>query len=99
MSPMRGTWQESYREWADEMKQAVQAALNGEREVPLQRPSVETWLGLALHYYDRLLSLWEVIESADALNHAIPNTDEVAWAFLCLKKRGWLAVQGDMYGL
>ena len=94
-----GTWQESYREWADAMKPGLQAALAEERKVQPQKPSVETWLGLALHYHDRLLSLWEVIESADALNHDIPNPDEVAWAFLSLRKRGWLAVEGDMYGL
>jgi len=96
---MRGTWQESYREWADAMKPKLRAALDGEQKVPPQKPFVETWLGLALHYSEGLVSLWEVIESADALNHGIPNPDEVSWAFLCLRTRGWLAVQGESYGL
>lgn len=96
---MRGTWQESYREWADAMQPELQAALSGRREVPAQKPSVETWLALALHDENKPLYLWEVIASADALNHLIPNPDEVAWAFISLRKRGWLEVEGEMYRL
>jgi hypothetical protein len=90
---------ENYREFAEKIAPALRAALAGERDVPTQKAGVEAWLGYALYYYDRLLSLEGVIESADAINHGIPNPDEVSWAFLCLRKRGWLVVQGHMYGL
>jgi len=46
-----------------------------------------------------MLSLRDVLESADALEHAIPNYDEISWAFLRLRRRGWLAIDGEMYGL
>jgi hypothetical protein len=90
---------ENYREFAEEIGPRLRTALAGERDVPPQKPFVEAWLGYSLYYYDKLLSLEEVIESADAINHGIPNPDEVAWAFLGLRNRGWLSVQGDMYGL
>lgn len=90
---------QSYRIWADEMSPQLRAALDGKRDVPRQRPYSEAWLADALFYYDRMLTLWEVLESADAINHAIPTPDEIAWAFLRLKKREWLAIDGDLYGL
>jgi hypothetical protein len=41
----------------------------------------------------------EIIRSADAVNHSIPKYDEISWAFLRLRRRGWLAVEGELYGL
>src|SRR3990172_7021943 len=90
---------QSYRQWAEEVAPELQAALAGEREVPPQPPFAEGWLADALFYYERPLSLEEVIESADAINHAIPNPEEIAWAFLRLRRRGWLLVEEDLYGL
>jgi hypothetical protein len=90
---------ENYSEFAGEISPRLRAALAGEVEVPQQAAFSEAWLSYALFYYERLLSLEEVIESADAVNHGIPKVDEVAWAFLRLRKRGWLVVQGDLYGL
>ena len=87
-----------YRETANRIRPLLQSALAGEREVPEQSPITEAWLALALSRHDGLRSLKEVIGSADAVN-AIPNPDEISWAFLRLRKRGWLAVDGDMYGL
>ncbi|MDW5563164.1 MAG: hypothetical protein SA339_08050 [Methanomassiliicoccus sp.] len=78
----------------------LQEALAGEREVPEQEPLfTEAWLTDALYYYDRMLPLRDVLESADALEHAIPDYDEISWAFLRLRRRGWLAIDGEMYGL
>jgi len=90
---------EHYHEFAEEIAPRLREVLAGERDVPPQKPLVEAWLGYALYCYDKPLSLEEVVASADAINHGIPHPDEVAWAFLCLRKRGWLSVQGDMYGL
>lgn len=77
----------------------LQAALAGEREVPEQRPFTEAWLTDAPLYYDRMLSLREVIGLADAINHTIADSDEISGAFLRLRRRGWLAIEGEMYGL
>ena len=90
---------DSYRQWAEVITPGLRAALAGDREGPPHTPFSEAWLAYALHYYDRPQTLEEVIESADAINHAIPNPDEVAWAFLRLRSRGWLAEQGNLYGL
>ncbi len=89
----------SYRQWAEAVMPRLRAALAGEYEVPPQPPLAEAWLGYALFCYERLLSLEETIESADAIEHGIPNSDEVAWAFLQLRKRGWLTEQGNLFGL
>lgn len=88
-----------YRVAAERTRPLLLAALAGEREVPPQRPFTEAWLADALFYYSRALPLEEVLESADAINHAVPNPEEVAWAFLCLRRRGWLAVDGELFGL
>jgi hypothetical protein len=77
----------------------LQAALAGEWEVPEQRPFIEGWLAYALYSYEGLCPLDEVLGWADAWNHEIPDPDEVSWAFLRLRKRGWLAIEGEMYGL
>jgi hypothetical protein len=80
----------------------IQAALAGEREVPAQTPFAVGWLAyslLAHHTNEGLRPLWEVLFSADAENHAIPDYDEISWAFLWLRRRGWLAVEGDTFGL
>jgi len=90
---------QSYRSMSDEFSPLVTAALNGEREVPPQEPFVEAWFADALFSYDRMLYLWEVLESADAINFEIPNSDRISWAFLRLRKRGWLTIEGSMYGL
>lgn len=88
-----------YHEHAERIRPELLAALMREREVPTQEPFSEAWLADALYYYTRPLPLWEVLESADAINHAIPNADQVAWAFLRLRERGWLAIEGDFFGL
>src|SRR3990172_3298751 len=88
-----------YRRMAELTGPVVRDALAGARELPPQRPFTEAWLGYALYSYERLLTLEEVIETADSINHLIPTPDEVAWAFVRLKERRWLAVQGDLYGL
>jgi hypothetical protein len=88
-----------YHGLAERAAPRVQAALAGERGIPTQKPFAEAWLAYSLFYYRRPLSLEDVIESADAIEHAIPNRDEIAWAFVSLKKRGWLQLQADSYGL
>ncbi len=90
---------ESYQQWAEQVIPVLRSALGDKYQVPQQRPFVEAWIGYALYSLDRHLSVEEIIESADSINHGIPSPDEVAWAFLSLRKRGWLSAQGDKYGL
>jgi len=90
---------ESYEQWAAAILPELRRFLSGQKEVPPQGPFAEAWLGYALYYHDRLLSLEEVIESADAVNHGIPAVEAVAWAFQSLSKRGWLALQAEKFGL
>jgi len=77
----------------------VKAVLAGEQEVPPQPPFTEAWLTYALYWGESPLSLENVIFHADSINHAVPNPEEIAWAFLSLRKRGWLSTQGTLYAL
>lgn len=90
---------ENYRDKTDPVRPILRSALAGEIEVPTPKSFVEAWLDYAIYYYDRPLILEEVIESADAINHAIPTAYEIAWAFLRLRKRGWLLRKDISYGL
>jgi len=90
---------DSYRQWAKKIGPQVQAALTGERDISVQRPFTETWLTYALFWRESPLSLEEVIASADALNNDIPGPEEIAWAFLRLRKRGWLSEHEGSHGL
>jgi len=88
-----------YYHWADEMLPRVKDALAGSREVPPQAPFSEAWITYALFWSQSPIPLRDVIGNADAINVLIPTADEIAWAFLRLRKRGWLVVQGNLYGL
>ncbi len=91
---------QSYRQWAEKIAPQVQAALAGECVVAPQRPLTEAWLTFAFYWgSSEPLPLEGVISRADMVNHDIPSAEEVAWAFLRIKKRGWLSVQGDSYAL
>ncbi len=90
---------EHYYEFAEKMSSVLQAALEGKSRIPRQTPLAEAWLGLSLFYGESSLPLYEIIHIADGISHAIPNPDEVAWTFLRLRMRGWLLVEGDLYGL
>lgn len=88
----------TYRYAAKVTRPFLQAALAGEREVPEQKPSTEACFVDVL-IYDRTYPLERVIAMVDAINHDIPNYDEISWAFLRLRRRGWLEIEGDTYGL
>jgi hypothetical protein len=90
---------QSYVKWAQEIAPRVLAALSGKVEVPEQRPSTEAWLTYALYWKDSQLSLEDMIRYADVVGHSIPNALEISWALLRLRKRGWLSIQKDSYGL
>ncbi len=87
------------REAAKIIRPLLIAALAGEREVPAQTPFTEAWSACALSVKEGARFLSEVIGSADALNDAVPNPDEISWAFLRLRRRGWLVIDGERFGL
>jgi hypothetical protein len=95
MSPNFGL----YSDWAQEVAPQVRDALEGRRKVPPQTPFAEAWLAMSIFSVDSMVRLEDVVQTADGINHAFPSSDEIAWAFLRLRKRGWLVVQGDLYGL
>lgn len=88
-----------YRRLEKEYLPLLQAALAGEREVPPSRRIKEVLFAYALYRRDGMRSLWEVIKSADDLFIRIPDYDELSWAFLRLRRRGWLIVDGEKFGL
>ncbi len=54
---------------------------------------------MAIYLEDSPHSLRQLIGNADYINHAIPNAEEVAWAFLQLRKRNWLVEEGSLVDL
>jgi len=91
---------QSYRQWAEKIAPQVEAALAGGRSVPPPKQSLtEAWLIYALHRRDSPLSLEDFLEMADDVNVGIPDADDVAWVFLRLRKRGWLAREGGVFAL
>jgi hypothetical protein len=89
----------SQRYWDGEIGPKLQAALDGRYEVPAQPPRTEALLAFALFLGDSLTPLKEVVDTADFVYRLIPTSDEIAWALLRMRQRGWLAVQGNLYGL
>ncbi len=90
----------SYREWAETIGPWVRAALAGEVEVPPQESENEAWLAYAL--WDENpppLPLEEVLHSMDVVGHDIPTPEQLAYALLQLRRRGWLSEHGDSYAL
>jgi hypothetical protein len=78
---------------------AVRAALSGEHEPPPRRPFTEPLVAYVLFSGKKPASLAGLVDTADFIDHGPPSPDELAWALLRLKKRGWLVVNGDLYGL
>ncbi len=90
---------EQYRSYAKQVEPLVRAVLDGSRKVVPQSPSVEAWLAYALFFRDEELTIQQLIMTADEINHLIPSPDEISWALLQLRKREWLADNGNRYKL
>ena len=85
--------------WEDEIGPALHAALADEYEVPPQRPFVEAWLAYVLFSADSPIPMKNVMDRADFVNKTVPTPDEIAWAFLRLRTRGWYIEANGLYGL
>ncbi len=88
-----------YRTFASDTVPRVEAVLAGEVMVRPMSAFEEAWIALALFLSDAPLTVEGIIEGADSIEHAIPNSDEVAWALLKLRERGWLVSAGGTYNL
>jgi hypothetical protein len=77
----------------------LRAAFAGEYEVPPQRPLVEAEIAYVLFLEKSPQHIFRVADGADYHYRNPPRADEIAWALLQLRKRGWLLVQGKLYGL
>jgi len=85
--------------WEDEIGPTLHATLSGEYEVPPQQPYVEAWLALVLFLEPSPIPMKEVVDLADFVNKTVPTPDEIAWAFLRLRIRGWFVEKDGLYGL
>lgn len=90
---------QSQHYWDDEIRPKVQAALNGSYQVPPQPPRTEALLAYVLFQADSPIPLRDVVDTADFIYRLVPTSDEIAWAFLLLRKRGWFVEEGHLYGL
>jgi|SRR6266516_3182167 len=88
-----------YSQYAEKVEPQVRAALEGRRRIPQQTPLAEAWLALALFLGESSLRLEHIIHIADGISHAFPNSDEIAWALLRIRDRGWLVESNGEYGL
>jgi hypothetical protein len=89
----------SYTQIAREAAPRVQAALDGKVSLGPQPPLTEAWITYALLMDDEPEALEEVMFWADAIRHLLPEPDEIGWALVQLRSRGWLAMTDDSYSL
>jgi len=78
---------------------AVNAALSGDYEPPSGTPFTEPMVAYVLFFDKKPESLAELLDTFDYIERGLPRPDELAWALLRLKRRGWLVVQKKLYGL
>jgi len=90
---------EVYSQWSRQIAPYVQAALAGKVQVPRQTVSAEVWLTFALYWEGSKKTLENLVRDADVVGHSLPSAEEIAWTLLSLRNRGWLSIQGDLYGL
>lgn len=85
--------------WNDQVLPKLQQALAGTYNAPPQEPSEEGIMAYVLFEQESPLALWEISDAYDYLNRVGMTTDAVAWAFMRLNTRGWLARHGTLFGL
>jgi len=88
-----------YERLAKEAVPRIKDVLAGGADIQPKSAFEEAWIALVLFLANAPLSIEGIIELADLIEHAIPESDEIAWALLQLQKRGWLTIAGDTYFL
>lgn len=90
---------QSQQYWEGEIEPKLRAALDGRYKVPPQPPRTEALVAYVLFREASPIQLRDLVDTADFMYRLVPTADEIAWAFLLLKRRGWLAAEGNRYGL
>ena len=83
----------------EEYGPALKAAFAGDYEPFGKSLIMEPLIAYALFMDGKPESLAEVLDTADFIIRGLPPVEDVVWAFLQLRKREWLMVQGKLYGL
>ncbi|MEW5747565.1 MAG: hypothetical protein AB1793_02085 [Candidatus Thermoplasmatota archaeon] len=83
----------------DRILPKLRQALDGTYAVPPQEPGEEGIIAYILFERESPLTLWEISDAYDYLNRVGLTADVLAWAFVRLNARGWLAEHGTLFGL
>ena len=87
------------QDWNDQVLPKLRQAVAGTYDVPPQDPSEEGIIAYVLFERESPLTLWEISDAYDYLNRVGMTTDVLAWAFVRMNARGWLAEHGTLFGL
>ena len=87
------------QDWNDQVLPKLRQAIAGTYEVPPQEPSEEGIIAYVLFERESPLTLWEISDAYDYLNRVGMTADALAWAFVRMNARGWLAEHGTLFGL
>ena len=83
----------------EQMLPKLRQALAGTYEIPQQEPNEEGIIAYVLFERGCPLSIWEISDAYDYLNRVGMTPDVLAWAFVRMNARGWLAEHGTLFGL
>ncbi len=89
----------SQRDWDKKIAPKLEAAFAGTYEVPAQPQRTEALLTYVLFLEESTVPLSEMVDLVDFIYRLVPTPDEVAWAFLQLRRRSWLVQGENRYGL
>ena len=92
-----------YRKHAGSMIDPLNEMISERRPIttPSKAVSCEAWITYSLYWQESEspVPLELVLASADFANVIEPQTEELAWTFVKLRKRGWLLHSGASFGL
>ena len=87
------------QDWNGQILPKLRQALAGTYDVSPQEPSEEGVVAYVLFERESPLSIWEISDAYDYLNRVAMTADVLAWAFVRMNARGWLAEHGTLFGL
>jgi hypothetical protein len=87
------------QDWNSEMMPTLRQAIAGILDVSPQNPSDEGFIAYVLFDRESPLALWEISDAYDYWNSVGMTSDALAWAFVRMNARGWLAEHGTRFGL
>ena len=87
------------QDWNDQVLPKLRQALAGTYEVPSQESNEEGIIAYVLFERESPATIREISDAYDYLNRVGMTTDVLAWAFVRMNARGWLAEDGTLFGL